>query len=78
MTQGGVPVTFFVTWGVKLQLPLVLIYYCVPLQGNIISKHVTRTTFYRTGTGYLKICASTQQLHTCADYTGSTQKKEIT
>lgn len=63
---------------VKLQLPLVLIYYRVPLQGNIISKHVTvfyGLHFIGQGTGCLKISASTQQLHICADYTGSTQKK---
>lgn len=68
-------------FGVKLQLPLVLIDYCVPSQGNITSNHATvpyGLQFTGQGTGCLKIHASTQQLHICADYTGSTQKKEVT
>lgn len=62
----------------KLQLSLVLIYYCVSLQGNITSKHITVPCglhFIGQGTGCLRICASTQQLCICADYTGSTGKK---
>lgn len=74
-----VPVTFFVTCGVKLQLPSVLIYYFVPLQGKTTSKHVAHGLhFIGQGTGCLKIHASTQQLRICADNTGSTQKKEVT
>jgi len=33
--------------------------------------------FLGQGTGYLKIHVSTQQFCVCADYTGSTQKKEV-
>lgn len=54
----------FVICGVKLQLPLVLIYDCVSLQDNIISKHVAvpyGLYFMAQGTGCLCIPASRHQ-----------------
>lgn len=67
--------------GVKLHLPLVPIYDCVPLQHGIISKPVPvphGLNFMAQGTGCLQIPASRQQWHSCADQTGATQKEEVT